>query len=56
MAEFFTNAGLRAVAVYAGADFASRTESLDRLGRGELDVVCSVDMFNEGVDLPSVRR
>ena len=31
---------------------APRAASLEQLEAGELDVVCAVDMFNEGVDLP----
>jgi len=54
MAAFFREQGLRAVAVHAGPTSAPRARSLERLEAGELDVVCSVDMFNEGVDLPHV--
>ena len=54
MAEFFREKGLRAVAVHSGATSDPRAHSLERLEAGELDVVCSVDMFNEGVDLPHV--
>lgn len=54
MADFLSGRGLRAVAVFSGPDSAPRSESLERLGLGELDVVCCVDMFNEGVDLPEV--
>jgi superfamily II DNA or RNA helicase/HKD family nuclease len=54
MAEQFRRAGSRAVAVHSGAGSAPRAESLDRLGRGELDVVFTVDLFNEGVDVPSI--
>ncbi len=54
MARFFNGAGLRAAAVHAGADSAPRARSLERLEAGDLDVVCAVDMFNEGVDLPRV--
>ncbi len=54
MADYFQRSGLRSVAVFAGPDSAPRTESLERLGNGELDILCCVDMFNEGVDLPAV--
>ena len=54
MADFFREQGLRAVAVHAGAASAPRAHSLERLEAGDLDIVCSVDMFNEGVDLPHV--
>lgn len=54
MARFFSGAGLRAVAVHAGPQSAPRAASLERLESGKLDIVCAVDMFNEGVDLPHV--
>jgi hypothetical protein len=54
MTEFFRDAGVEAVSVHSGASSAPRAESLDRLERGELQVVFAVDMFNEGVDLPHV--
>lgn len=54
MAEFFSQQGLRAVAVHAGAESAPRAASLEALEAGTLDIICAVDMFNEGVDLPNV--
>lgn len=54
MADYFRAAGLRAVAVHAGAASAPRAASLEALETGHLDVVFAVDMFNEGVDLPHV--
>ncbi len=54
MAEFFNAHGLRTVAVHAGSESAPRATSLQQLADGELDVIFSVDMFNEGVDVPSI--
>jgi superfamily II DNA or RNA helicase/HKD family nuclease/diadenosine tetraphosphate (Ap4A) HIT family hydrolase len=54
MADYFAENGLRAAAVHAGPSSAPRAHSLERLEAGELDVICAVDMFNEGVDLPHV--
>lgn len=54
MAEYFRKAGRRAEAVHSGENTAPRALSLERLEAGELDIVCAVDMFNEGVDLPQV--
>lgn len=54
MADFFRAEGLRSAAVHSGPSSAPRAHSLEQLQKGELDVVCSVDMFNEGVDLPDV--
>jgi superfamily II DNA or RNA helicase/HKD family nuclease len=54
MAEFFDAAGVRTAAVHSGASSAPRALSLERLKTGEIQAVFAVDMFNEGVDLPSV--
>lgn len=54
MAQYFRAAGLRAQAVHSGPRSAPRSESLDQLERGELDVLFAVDMFNEGLDIRRV--
>jgi superfamily II DNA or RNA helicase/HKD family nuclease/diadenosine tetraphosphate (Ap4A) HIT family hydrolase len=54
MTEFFNARGLRTVAVHAGSESAPRTTSLQQLASGELDIIFSVDMFNEGVDVPNI--
>ena len=54
MSQYFREAGVDAVAVHAGESSAPRAASLQRLRDGELEVIFSVDMFNEGVDLPDV--
>lgn len=48
--------GVRVVAVFGGSKSADREHSLRALHEGELDAVCAVDLFNEGVDLPCVDR
>ena len=54
MRDYFIEAGLRAAAVHSGPGSDPRSHTLVSLESGELDVVFAVDMFNEGVDLPSV--
>ena len=55
MAEFFTARGVEAVAVHGTtASSAPRTESLERLRSGDLSIIFTVDLFNEGVDIPEV--
>jgi superfamily II DNA or RNA helicase len=54
MADYFRRQGLGAAAVHSGDASAPRAASLEQLEAGKLDVVCAVDMFNEGVDLPHV--
>ena len=54
MAGFFRKKGKRVAAVHSGSSSAPRTLSLEQLQAGELDIVCAVDMFNEGVDMPDL--
>jgi superfamily II DNA or RNA helicase len=42
MAQFFRDAGVRAVAVHSGPTSSARTASLERLAAGELDIICAV--------------
>lgn len=53
MAERFRQMGVKAEAVYADSELA-RGDALERLADGRLQVVFSVDLFNEGVDLPAI--
>ncbi len=53
MANQFRREGVEAAAVYAGSSL-GRAEALSRLAAGQLSVIFSVDLFNEGVDLPSI--
>ncbi len=53
MAERFRQGGIRAAAVYAGSSL-DRGDALEQLERGDLQVLFSVDLFNEGVDLPAI--
>lgn len=53
MAEHFNRAGVTSAAVYAGSTL-GRAQALEKLQDGSLQVVFSVDLFNEGVDLPSI--
>jgi superfamily II DNA or RNA helicase len=54
MASAFRARGVRAVAVHSGINSAPRHSSIDQLARGELDMLFSVDMFNEGLDVPTI--
>jgi hypothetical protein len=54
MADFPREQGMRAVAVRSGETSAPRAQSLDELSEGKLDVICAVDVFNEGLDLPEL--
>lgn len=54
MARVFRKAGVAAVAVSGDTPEEERKEALRKLSSGELNVVFSVDLFNEGVDVPAV--
>ena len=57
MAGEFSRRGIPAAAVYSNADGENsqdRETALERLRNGEIRVIFSIDMFNEGVDLPEV--
>jgi superfamily II DNA or RNA helicase/diadenosine tetraphosphate (Ap4A) HIT family hydrolase len=45
-----------AAAVYAAEGSDDRDASLAAFERGELEALCAVDIFNEGVDVPSIDR
>ncbi|MDZ7811010.1 MAG: helicase-related protein [Arhodomonas sp.] len=53
MAEQFRREGVRAASVH-GASTLNRSEALEQLRTGDLDVIFSVDLFNEGMDLPGI--
>lgn len=57
MAKYFCENGVEAVAVYSGemGEYSQdRKEALNKLTTGEVKVLFSVDMFNEGLDIPSI--
>ncbi len=54
MAQQFTEAGIAAAAVSARSNDRERDDALRALENGRLRIVFSVDLFNEGVDLPNV--
>lgn len=53
MAEYFRNQGYQAVSVHSDSAV-RRNDALSKLERAEIDIVFSVDLFNEGVDLPAI--
>src|SRR5690606_13960543 len=54
MAERFTSAGLPAVALSGEDPQSVRQEQIRRLRSGEIVVIFTRDIFNEGVDIPDV--
>jgi len=54
MAERFRTAGLEARALHSGLARDDRHELVRQFRCGELPIVCTVDLFNEGVDIPEI--
>ncbi|MFK0144877.1 DUF3427 domain-containing protein [Streptomyces griseus] len=54
MADVFRRAGLNAVALSGDTPRHARKGALDDLRTGHLQVIFSVDVFNEGLDIPDV--
>jgi superfamily II DNA or RNA helicase/HKD family nuclease len=54
MARVFNDAGIRSVAVWGDSPHDERQTALHDLAEGKVSVVFSVDLFNEGVDVPTV--
>jgi superfamily II DNA or RNA helicase len=50
----FNESGIRATAVWADTPDQERLQALTDLAAGRVNVVFSVDLFNEGVDVPTV--
>lgn len=53
MAKVFSEQGVQCAAVYTESS-AKRVPTLEKLASGALEIVFCVDMFNEGVDVPSI--
>jgi superfamily II DNA or RNA helicase/HKD family nuclease len=54
MARHFNDHGIAAVAVWGDSPDAERRAALQDLAAGRIQAVFSVDLFNEGVDVPTV--
>ena len=48
--------GLSVRAAHTGPQADDRAEALEALASGEVQAVCTVDLFNEGIDLPAIDR
>ncbi|WP_350433266.1 DEAD/DEAH box helicase family protein [Shewanella sp. H8] len=53
MAQWFAAHGIKAVSVHSDSQV-KRGEALSLLALGNIEVIFSVDLFNEGTDLPSI--
>ena len=53
MAKYFNDNGVSSASVHSDSEL-TRTEALEQLSDGKIQVLFSVDLFNEGVDLPLI--
>jgi superfamily II DNA or RNA helicase/HKD family nuclease len=54
LANYFKRQGVRALSLHSRTKEMSRPMAIQALENGELDIIFTVDLFNEGVDIPSV--
>ncbi len=57
MAEYFTNHDIASAAVHSGGEgeyTEERKIAIEKLKSNEVNILFTVDMFNEGVDIPSI--
>ena len=52
--SYFNGKGLRSACVTGMTPAAERAQAIQDLKTGTLQVICSVDVFNEGVDIPEI--
>lgn len=57
MAEYFNKKGIPSAAVYSGKqgeNAENRIDAVNKLKNNKLNILFTVDMFNEGLDIPSI--
>ena len=54
LSEYFQQAGYRSLALNGSTNRETRVAARSMLESGQLDIIFTVDLFNEGVDIPSV--
>jgi superfamily II DNA or RNA helicase len=54
LSQYFTQQDYRTVSLHSGTTDISREDAINMLDEGRLDAIFTVDLFNEGVDIPSV--
>lgn len=54
LSNYFKGQGFRALSLHSRTTEMTRAEAIAALTEGELEIIFTVDLFNEGVDIPSV--
>lgn len=54
LSKYFNNHGYHTVSLHSQQTGISRNQAISLLAKGEMDIIFTVDLFNEGVDIPAV--
>ncbi|WP_020063115.1 DEAD/DEAH box helicase family protein [Bacillus sp. 123MFChir2] len=54
LSSYFNRNSYQTISLHSGAKDVSREDAIALLDNGELDAIFTVDLFNEGVDIPSI--
>jgi DNA or RNA helicases of superfamily II len=54
LAGYFQDRGVSATSLHSGTVGITREQAINRLAKRDLEIIFTVDLFNEGVDIPSV--
>lgn len=54
LTDYFVSKGYRAIVLSGTTSKQLRTDARKQLEKGEIDIIFTVDLFNEGVDIPTV--
>lgn len=54
MADWFTRSGLPSVSLTGSHSKEQREQAIRALRQGELKLICTCDLFNEGIDIPEI--
>ncbi|WP_416150254.1 helicase-related protein [Salipaludibacillus sp. HK11] len=54
LTRFFKKEGVKAVELHSAADGMDRKEAVRQISEAKIDIIFSVDLFNEGTDIPAL--
>ncbi|MFD1039355.1 DEAD/DEAH box helicase family protein [Virgibacillus byunsanensis] len=54
LSNYFSEQGVKSITLTSASKDISRSEAIRMLDTNEIDIIFTVDLFNEGVDIPSV--
>ena len=54
MKEEFTNKGYKSAVITANISSNERSEILDKFKNKKIEILCVVDILNEGIDIPTI--